>query len=147
MNLKGIKEFCCEDISLIENYEKAINSNEIWDCHHRLEIQGDKRYSRRQLIEMKLYYDRPASELIFLTHAEHTKIHFKGKKRGNFTDEHRKKLSEKKIGNTCHTGCKCSEESRLKMSIAAKNRKNRIGPTTGRHRVYDNPEHTKWHME
>ena len=27
-----VKDFCCEDISLIENYDKAINSNEIWDC-------------------------------------------------------------------------------------------------------------------
>lgn len=145
---KGVKQFCCEDISLIENYQKAINdSNETWHCHHRLEIQGDIRYSRRQLIEMKLYYERPASELIFLTLVEHSRIHWLGKKRGKFSDEHKKKLSERKIGNSFHTGCKNSEESKAKMSIAAKNRKNRVGYTKGKHRVYDNFEHTKWHME
>ena len=149
MNLKGIKSFCKEDISLIENYEKAIQSNEVWDCHHRLEIQGNKRYTRRQLIEMNLYYDRPACELIFLTHSEHTRLHFQGKNSPNshkFTKEHRKKLSEKKIGNTNHKGCKHSEQAKLKMSLSAKNRKNRIGYNKGKHRVW-NEDHTKYHYE
>ena len=33
---EGVKKFCNEDISLIENYNKAISdSNQTWDCHHR----------------------------------------------------------------------------------------------------------------
>ena len=117
---KGVKEFCNEDISLIENYDKAINSDEIWDCHHRLEIQGDNRFSRRQLIEMRLYYDRPASELIFLTHSEHAKLHFTGFKRKEFSNDHKDKLSKCKIGNKCHLGYKHSDESKRKISEAKK---------------------------
>ena len=49
------KYYCCEDISLIENYDKAINDlTEKYDCHHRLEIQGDKRFSVDDLKEMGL---------------------------------------------------------------------------------------------
>lgn len=80
------KYYCCEDISLIENYDKAINDlTEKYDCHHRLEIQGDKRFSVDDLKEMGLYFNRPASELIFLTRSEHRHLHFacKGYRRGH----------------------------------------------------------------
>ena len=30
------KDYCCEDISNIENYYVALNSSEEYDCHHRL---------------------------------------------------------------------------------------------------------------
>ena len=62
--------YCREDLSLIENYDKAINDNtQIWRCHHRLEIQDNGKiiYTSKQLQDMGLYYNRPASELIFLT--------------------------------------------------------------------------------
>ena len=72
---KNVRKYCCEDISLIENYYEAINSNEMWVCHHRLEIQGDEKYSTRQLIEMRLYYERPANELIFLSKQQHASLH------------------------------------------------------------------------
>ena len=72
---KNVRKYCCEDISLIENYYEAINSNEMWVCHHRLEIQGDEKYSIRQLIEMRLYYERPANELIFLSKQQHASLH------------------------------------------------------------------------
>lgn len=40
---KYINILCCEDPSLIENYELAINDDtQIWDCHHRLEIDEKK---------------------------------------------------------------------------------------------------------
>lgn len=68
--------FCCEDLNLIENYETAINDKEqTWHCHHRLEIQNGKVYSRKDLIDMNLYYNRPASELIFLTKSMHSSLH------------------------------------------------------------------------
>ena len=71
---KNCKCFCIEDLSLIENYDKAINdSTQIWDCHHRLEI--DLNLSREQMKERGLYYDRPANELIFLTHEDHQRMH------------------------------------------------------------------------
>ena len=80
INFNTATQYCREDISLIENYEKALNDqNETWHCHHRLEIQddGNKVVSSRTLIENKLYYDRPANELIFLTKSAHRTIHNK----------------------------------------------------------------------
>ena len=30
------RKFCCEDISLIENYALAVaDTTQTWDCHHR----------------------------------------------------------------------------------------------------------------
>jgi len=72
---KHIKKYCCEDISLIENYDKAINDVEMRDCHHRLEIQDDKVMTVDELKKDGLYFHRPASELIFLKHTTHTHMH------------------------------------------------------------------------
>lgn len=74
---KGIRlrRFCCEDLNNIENYEQAVNSPERWDCHHKLEIELNK--SKQELIDLDLYYNRPANELIFLTHSEHQSMHMK----------------------------------------------------------------------
>ena len=73
---KTVKQFCNEDISLIENYQEAINDNtQTWHCHHRLEIELDK--SKKELINMNLYYNRQASELIFLTKKDHMSLHQK----------------------------------------------------------------------
>lgn len=74
---ENIKEYCCEDISLIENYDIAVNSPDKYDCHHRLEIQNGKEISVKELKELGLYYNRPANELIFITHNEHTAMHGK----------------------------------------------------------------------
>ena len=72
----GAWAFCKEDISLIENYEEAVNDKEnVWDCHHRTEIWWD--CDSKDLIDNECYYHRPAKELIFLTHAEHAKLHNK----------------------------------------------------------------------
>lgn len=79
INEFNLRKYCCEDISLIENYNEAVNdTTQIWDCHHRKEIELNK--NRQELIDMGLYYNRPASELIFLTHSEHTSLHTKGHK-------------------------------------------------------------------
>ena len=73
---KSVKHFCSEDPHLIENYQEAINdTTQTWDCHHRLEIELDK--SGNDLINMNLYYNRPASELIFLTKRDHMSLHQK----------------------------------------------------------------------
>ena len=70
------KKYCSEDISIIENYELAVNdTTQTWDCHHRGEILPCGRFSIDDLKKFGLYYKRPASELIFLTKAEHTRLH------------------------------------------------------------------------
>ena len=76
---KKLNKVCCEDISLVENYEVAVNSDKLYCLHHRLEIQEENRLSVKELKEQKLYYHRPASELIFLPEQEHSKLHNPGK--------------------------------------------------------------------
>ena len=111
--------YCKEDISLIENYDKAIaDTTQTWVCHHRLELQNECSNNVEYLKRNKLYYHRPATELIFLTRAEHTKLHsigrhqseesckkisesMKGKK---FSEEHSRKISESMKGNTNFLG-------------------------------------------
>lgn len=70
-----LRKYCCEDISLIENYNEAANSSEKWQCHHKLEITLHK--TSKELIEMGLYYNRPASELICLSEKTHKSLHYK----------------------------------------------------------------------
>lgn len=108
---KGIKRFCCEDISLIENYEEAVNSQELWDCHHRLETDLNK--SVKELKDTGLYWKRSASELIFLSHKEHASLHLK---KINKSEKHRRSLSEALKGERNGMyGKHHSEETKLKM--------------------------------
>ena len=88
-------KYCKDDISLIENYDKAIaDKSRVWHCHHRRETI----YSRSGLIEIGEYYNRPACELIFLTPANHRRLHNLGKPSGmkgkHLSEETRKKMSE-----------------------------------------------------
>ena len=72
------KKYCCEDISLIENYQEAIaDQTRMWDIHHRRECDSEGRtlFTCKQLIDMNLYLKRPANELIFVTRSMHKKIH------------------------------------------------------------------------
>lgn len=111
-----VKNYCKEDIRLIENYAEAINDKEkTWDCHHKLETELN--LTQKQLMDMELYWDRPASELIFLTQHEHLSMHGKGRQ---FSDETRKKLSD------AHNGRQFSDEARKKMSDAKKGKKQSI---------------------
>ena len=78
INEKYAKKYCSEDISLIENYHTAIaDKNKMWEIHHRRECDENGRtlFTGKQLIEMNLYKNRPASELIFVTKSMHMKIH------------------------------------------------------------------------
>lgn len=71
---KRLKLICCENYEDIENYKDAINDPIVlWELHHRLEIELNA--SRQQLINLKMYYHRPASELIFLRPIDHNKLH------------------------------------------------------------------------
>ena len=114
-----VKKFCKDDISLIENYDKAIYDKEqTWDCHHRRELE----IPRKELIEKNEYYNRPARELIFLTNSEHRALHntlkFKGCK---LTEETKLKISK------ANKGKHLSEEAKQKISIANKGNKSWLG--------------------
>ena len=111
INLKNVKKFCKDDISLIENYDKAIaDTTQVWDCHHRRETI----FSKADLIEIREYYNRPACELILLTKTEHIRIHHLGKHR---SEETCKKISDALSGkNNPMFGKHHSAEARKKMS-------------------------------
>lgn len=82
INERSAKEFCCEDISLIENYEQAVNDQtQTWCLHHRAEILPCGEFRRDVLKKFRLYYNRPAAELVFLTKAEHNRLHNSWNKR------------------------------------------------------------------
>ena len=132
INKKNVNTYCSEDISLIENYEQAINDKtQTWDCHHRKET--DENISVPELIKLDLYFNRPANELIFLTPTEHRSLHtyltFKGKPKSK---EWKKKMSEankgKNKGKTPWT-------------------KGKPSTIRNKHRVYDNKELNIYHYE
>ena len=93
---------------LIENYDLAKADNfEGWICHHRL---GETK-PRKWLEENDLYYNRPHTELKYVTLSEHNTIHKKGKKA---SIETRKKLSD------AHKGVAKSDEHKRKIKEAVK---------------------------
>ena len=120
-----VKSYCCDDFSLIENYELAINDTmQMWHCHHRGEILPCGRFSRDDLKKFGLYYKRPAAELIFLTPFSHRQLHKKGVPK---SEEHKKAISEalkgvplseatKKAISEALKGVPLSEEHRAKLS-------------------------------
>lgn len=117
---KTVRRFCCEDISTIENYDKATTDmKRTWHCHHRLEVGANgETISMNYLKKYGLYYHRPASELIFLTETEHRRIHHSGKV---LSEETRRKLSEANKGRQSpNKGKHPSEETRRKRSEALK---------------------------
>lgn len=141
------KKFCRDDITKIENYEKAIADSKTWHLHHRLEThkykdrnrtewtKRDENVSKETLLAFDLYYNRPAAELIFLTAAEHINLHCKNRE---FSEETRLKMSKAKKGKSiseehkrkigeARKGIKLSNETKQKMSAAKKGNKNCLG--------------------
>ena len=111
------KRFCKEDISKIENYDKAIaDTTQTWHCHHRTEIWWN--CTAQDLIDNECYYNRKACELIFLTPSEHKCLHRKGR---TLSEETRQKISESNKGKT---GKRHTEEWCRKISEANKGEKN-----------------------
>lgn len=129
----SISKFCCEDVSLIENYFAAIaDADNMWECHHRGEILPCGRFSIKDLKSFGLYYGRPASELIYLRYDAHKRLHNRnlsedtrrmksdammGKKNPSKRPDVRAKLSEALKGKTL------SDEHCRKMSEARKGTK------------------------
>lgn len=144
INEINARKYCKEDISKIENYDKAIaDPSQTWVCHHRTEIWWN--CTAKELIDNECYFNRKACELIFLTKAYHQRLHNKGKKRSEETrikiseankgqsawikvkhhsEETRKKISETMKGKYAwNKGKKFSEETRRKISEANKGKK------------------------
>lgn len=108
-DLKEIYRYCEGDITQIENFDKAINdrsdlySHSNWVCHHRLETHNldgsirDIQQSRDDLKLLDLYYHRPPSELIFLTRAEHNRVHTQGRRLSKAHVETMKCRSQKPV--------------------------------------------------
>lgn len=116
IQLDNARKYCFEDISLIENYGKAVADVEnMWDCHHRVETI--MHCGKKELIAQGCYYDRPAHELIFLKESEHIRLHHAGK---HVSEATRAKLSAAGKGNTNFLGCHHTAETKAKMSEAKK---------------------------
>ena len=123
----GYKQFCKEP-EKIENYEKAKKDNfKGWECHHRLETHtsdGERRLvdiTSDELKALGMYYNRPASELIFLTTLDHY-TYRKGKPK---SEETRIKMREVKKGKQGYwKGRPRSAETKKKLREAAKGNKN-----------------------
>lgn len=116
--------FCCEDTSLIENYDKAVaDTTNKWVIHHRLETHfpdGTERptnahLSINELKAQDMYYNRPAKELIFMTRSDHQALHNKKLIGHKHTEEAKQKMREASLN--------MSAETRKKMSEALKGRK------------------------
>ena len=158
-------KYYCKDYENIENYEKAKDDDfKNWEVHHRLETHnsdGERRLvdiTADELKALDMYYNRPSSELIFLTIYEHSRLHMKGKHR---SEETRKKISSAQKGNKYALGYKHSEEAKNKISEAMKGEKNpfygkhhsdetkeRISAARkGKHLGKDNPFYGKTHSE
>ena len=124
----------CKNYKNIENYDKAVADDfKGWECHHRLETHtsdGERRdvdIGYKELKALGLYYNRPASELIFLTIREHNAFN-KGKPGPNkgkkFSEETRRKMAEAHKGRQPMLGKHHSGETRNKMREAHKGNKN-----------------------
>lgn len=156
INIGKVKCYCNEDITQIENYEIAINDDtQTWDCHHRRET--DDGLSVKQLIELGLYWSRPADELIFLTKYEHHSLHHMYNQTGMNGKHHSE--NSKQIMSESHKGVPQSEEAKRKNREAHKGRRPSNldailehqklygSPNKGKHRVYDNKELKIYHYE
>lgn len=69
--IRRLKKYCREPIENIKGYKEAVESEEMYDCHHINELT----FSREELKKMNMYYNRPASELIIITRYDHRILH------------------------------------------------------------------------
>lgn len=120
----------CDNYENIENYQKAAADDFIgWHIHHRLETHnsdGERRLvdiTRKELIALDMYYNRPADELIFLTKSEHHSLHSKGESNSMYGKKHTDE-AKYKIRTTWDYEKHFTDETKKKMSEAHKGEKN-----------------------
>ena len=120
LSKKRAKSICCEDISLVENYDKAIaDKTQKWVLHHRDEIRVLPsgmivKRSVEELMENGRYFHCPANELIFMTPADHLSLHHKGKLN---SEESRKKMKNSMKGRVSpRKGVILSNKTKAKVS-------------------------------
>lgn len=120
----------CTEPEKIENFEKALADNFVgWVCHHRLQTwtsDGDRRLvdiSAAELKALGMYYDRPPEELIFMTKAEHSKLHSKGEHNPMYGNKHSEE-TRKKMSCSWDYDKHFSDETKERMSEAKKGEKN-----------------------
>lgn len=144
ISLRCVKSYCCEDISLIENYDKAISDDsQSWHCHHRLET--DMNMLAEELIEKNLYYNRSASELIFLTSIEHIKLHAHNKTDitiERLSKSHKNKIHPDSVRQKISAN-NCMKDSNVRLKVS-NTLMGHIGANLGRHRVYR--DDGSWYM-
>lgn len=132
---KQARAYCCEPVEKIQGFKEASVSSEKYHIHHKFEEMG---LSRQDLMGMGLLYNRPACELMFLKGKEHNRIHskiiptdslvngqFKDGSVPEFTEEHRRHISEAKKGvkqtpeHTLHVKEACAP---IRASVEYRNR-------------------------
>ena len=112
--------YCDGDITLIENYQEARDSEERYELHHRYETHdenGKLLENTKSIEDLKssgMYYKRPPEELIFLTEKDHKALHMMGNDYA----------VGKHIGNKYALGNVLSKETRKKMSDSRKGNRN-----------------------
>lgn len=130
---KQVRRYCREDLSLIENYDEAVRSEEPYHCHHRYELNDGLVLSVNDLKNMGLYYKRPASELIFLKRIDHHHLHTIGSVHplyGKHCSEETKEKIRKSLKGKCagekhpFYGKHFSEEHKKKIGDAKRGEKN-----------------------
>lgn len=115
INEKNVRRYCYEDIRNIENYEQAVADREhMWDCHHKVETLMN--CGARELIAHSCYYHRPAHELVFLSKADHRRLHSLQSVGRRHTSEAKRKMSDAQRGKHI------SHATRSKISDALKGR-------------------------
>ena len=131
INIGSAKKYCCEVISQIDNYEQAVNDKaQTWNIHHILEVQGQFYNSVSLLKRCGIYYNVPASQLIFLTHSDHMRIHKIGNNFGRkgkpgtrlgakLSEQTKNKIRTSKIGKPSNRkGVHLTESTKTKISEA-----------------------------
>ena len=112
------KTYCNTDISQIEGYEDAIESDEPYTCHHVLEYL----YKQQELEAMNMYLCVSPEFLIWMptsVHRGNPTIHAGiSKKRKQMSEETRKRIAD------AHRGKKRSPEFCNKMSEQRKGKGN-----------------------
>lgn len=109
----------CKNYEKIENFEEAMqDGNAMYHCHHR----NERFYTRKELIDLGLYYDCPPCELIFLTPSDHHKTYHKGSSITSHSKEANAKISRALKGKHIPEDVKL----RIKNTLKQKTTKSQI---------------------